>query len=375
MNIGYSFWGYLGDYKFDENGNEVSTPDGNAFYGWSIIRALQKIGNEVTLLMPDRDSIGFEMMGNNLFGSWCKDARSEAYRKTDISFYNTSNKLDIALGLSRTLSKIDLILLEWRFKIQGRNYGEGKSQPDWDIQDRILKMAKTRSIPVIVFDLDYKLTVEDIAEYGIKSVIELGEKWNGENCRRVEIPFDFDFINEFDVLENTDGVVYVGNRYERDKSVDKYLAGIKGCTVYGNWKEAGRESDKRWKNIDFKDRIAARDMRNAYKDKNVTVLLAKDSYYKYGFMTARLIESVFYGVIPLFPEEFGKEVIEKYAGKFASHLTVRSETDVIIKNSALAPFKKEIVEYLREHLKFMDSKVFAEEVIEIYERMKRNEEV
>ena len=45
MNVGYSYWGFLGDKKLDEKFNEVSTPDGNAFYSWSIIREIQKRGN------------------------------------------------------------------------------------------------------------------------------------------------------------------------------------------------------------------------------------------------------------------------------------------------------------------------------------------
>ena len=32
MRIGYSYWGFLGDRKYDDNGNLLSTPDGNAFY-------------------------------------------------------------------------------------------------------------------------------------------------------------------------------------------------------------------------------------------------------------------------------------------------------------------------------------------------------
>ena len=47
--VGYFYWGYLGDKKFDKNGNEVSTPDGNAFYSWSIIKALQDAGHLVYL--------------------------------------------------------------------------------------------------------------------------------------------------------------------------------------------------------------------------------------------------------------------------------------------------------------------------------------
>ena len=47
-----------------------------------------------------------------------------------------------------------------------------------------------------------------------------------------------------------------------------------------------------------------------------------------GFMTARIQEAVFYGTVPLFIEEYGKDVIYEYAGKYAELLTVKSKNDV-----------------------------------------------
>lgn len=373
MNVGYSFWGYLGDYKFDKNLKEVSTPDGNAFYSWSIVKSLQEKGDKVYFLMPDRDEVGYRKMGKDLFGSWCTNERNEAYNEAIKVKYDENIAFDLNIKLRNAIEKLDFILLEWRFKIEGRNFGEVYTQPDWYIQDRILKIAKSIGKPVIVFDLDYKLEVEDIAEYGIKSIIELGDKWSGKYCKRVEIPFYFKSINEFEVV-NGKGIVYVGNRYERDKSVEKYLAKVNGCEVYGNWNESGRNSSNEWPNIKFMPRIAARDMRNAYKEKNATVLLAKDDYYKFGFMTARIIEAVFYGVVPVFPEEFGEEVIRKYAGCYKELLTVKNYKDVEAIGRLQSNMKKEIVKYLRNHLIFMDSSLFVNKITEIARRME-NEKV
>ena len=56
--VGYFYWGFLGDKKF-RNGKEVSTPDGNAFYSWSIISELQKRGYDVALYL-DQDKEGYE---------------------------------------------------------------------------------------------------------------------------------------------------------------------------------------------------------------------------------------------------------------------------------------------------------------------------
>ena len=79
MNIGYSFWGYLGDLKFDPEGNLASTPDGNAFYSWSIISEALKRGYSVKRIMPDRDAVGYKMLHKYLFNSWCREDREKAY--------------------------------------------------------------------------------------------------------------------------------------------------------------------------------------------------------------------------------------------------------------------------------------------------------
>ena len=79
MRIGYSYWGFLGDRKYDDEGNILSTPDGNAFYSWSIINKFIQDGHQVIGIMPDRDEPGFRFEGVNLFSSWCKTSRSNAY--------------------------------------------------------------------------------------------------------------------------------------------------------------------------------------------------------------------------------------------------------------------------------------------------------
>lgn len=133
--------------------------------------------------------------------------------------------------------------------------------------------------------------------------------------------------------------------------------------------EAGRNSSSRWPNIKFCDRIPARQMRSAYENKTTTVLLAKDGYYRQGFMTARILEAIFYGVVPLFPEEFGEEVIKKYAGECALELAVSDYLDVLAVTenfTAEQEYKLEVIEYLREHLKFMDVSYFVDTVLSIY---------
>ena len=398
MKIGYSFWGYLGDTKYDKNGIKASTPDGNAFYSWSIINKLQEEGDLVYSIMPDRDFAIFCVDTNKakqLFDSWCTEQRRRMYT-TLINIWHGSNLLiqnsgydmirkmaksdELYKYLEKYLDGMDIVLHEWRMPIEGRNVNVKDKklyQPDLDIQNCILKYyEKHPSKKLIIFDLDYKLNVKELAKLSNGGnnihVFELGYKWNGySNAHHVEIPFDFRYINEFDLTrwgEPYGNLVYVGNRYERDWCIDKYIpTEIKGVIVYGNWLESGRDSDKRWPNIKFGHRAQTSDMDRIYGTSKATILLAKEEYLKESFMTARILEAVFYGCVPLFIEEYGKETIEKYAGKLAPYLTVKSKADVIDCIYALEDenIRIETIKYLREHLKFMDVSHFVDKIYEV----------
>lgn len=388
MNIGYSFWGFLGDKKYDSLGGEISTPDGNAFYSWSIISELQRKGHSVFNLMPDRDYPGYVLNGKKLFDSWLSYQRNCIYNRL-----NPDLQLCVGNWKQRAedLKCLDYVLLEWRFEIPGRNslHEEIDSnwQPDYFIQDKILKICKKDEVKVVVFDLDYKLTLEDIKKYDIKYIIELGNKWskmkqtkpqilNGVSIKKVYIPFDFNHIDYFDIVFPQDNLVYVGNRYERDWCIDKYIPeDLEKVTVYGNWKESNRDSEERWPKINFGKRLQTSEMRDVYCKSTATILLAKEEYCKQGFMTARLIEAIFYGTVPFFIEEFGKETIKTYTGKYYDFLTVSSKDDLknkIAQLNASPVLRWEIIKYLRMFLRFMDVKYFVNDIHNLLEVEKCN---
>ena len=369
MNVGYAFWGFLGDRKYNEKFEEISTPDGNAFYSWSIIKAFQDAGHNVFSIMKDRDRYGFKKENINLFSSWCKKERYKSY--TNMS------DLDVLCSANGEFYGIDLILLEWRWLIDGRNNLELEGKENWqeDLKARneIIRIANELDIPLIVFDLDYKLTNEDIEKYNIKYVIELGNKWDSVSAvksKKVFIPFDFSYINEFEVKDECkNSLIYIGNRYERDWCIDKYIPeDLDDCIIYGNWKEAGRDSEKRWSKLNFGKRLQTSEMYDAYSNSVATILLAKKEYCEMQFMTARIIESVFYGCVPLFIKEYGDGTIMEYAGKYSELLYVHSKEEVkekinILKNDL--QLRKKVILYLREHLRFMDCKFFVNDVISL----------
>ncbi len=388
MKIGYSFWGYLGDIKYDKFGDIASTPDGNAFYSWSIINKLQEDGHEVYGLMPDRDGV---VNTEHLFDSWCREPRLRAYKnmkniwsKQEYENIHSMNISEMQQHIYDALNNldIDIVLHEWRMPIPGRNIDVENVedyQPDLDIQNHILNyFGKHSEKKLIIFDLDYKLDVsvfDNLPNYGKNIyVFELGYKLSNkfEDAIHVEIPFDFRYINEFNPLDlhPHDNLVYVGNRYERDWCIDKYIpTEINGVTVYGNWVESNRDSKEKWPKIRFGKRIQTAEMRNAYGHSKATILLAKKEYLENSFMTARVLEAIFYGCVPLFIEEYGKETIEKYAGEFAPFLTVKNKADVINCVYALKDEKSraKVIKYLRKHLEFMDVSNFVKKIYEVYE--------
>lgn len=396
MRIGYSYWGFLGDRKYDDNGNLLSTPDGNAFYSWSIINKFIEDDHEVLGIMPDRDEPGFRLEGMNLFSSWCKFSRSSAYMHMNhVEYFDLFDKLSrgtsvetledeiMSLWDDYNLNNFDVIIHEWRMPIPGRNtkkdiYNENW-QPDLFIQDILIRYCIKNNIKLIIFDLDYKIP-RDLVEYFVYEtkniyIFELGNKWKeiayeiDGRCRRVFIPFDFRFMNLFKPKKTfTDDIVYIGNRYERDWCIDKYLKNVPGVKVFGNWLEGNRHSEKEWPTINFGRRLQTSDMYEAYSNSATTILLAKKEYCENGFMTARILEAIFYGCVPLFIEEYGEDVIDMYAGCFADELVVRSSDDVIKKSKRFkedVSYRNQIIDYLRTYLSFMDVRSFTRNVYNV----------
>ena len=400
MKIGYSFWGFLGDKKMDKNFNILSTPDGNAFYSWCIIRELQRDGFTCVSIMPDRDKYWYEYCeygrenavhpySEYAFGAWCTVDRTKAYElmeKTDYSLFDGTKESLYKIWLSQGYDSLSFILHEWRMEIIGRNdketmgrYFNGELidfQPDYFIQECLIDFCADYNIPLIIFDLDYKLSEDmfvKLLEINKETyLLELGFKWSRkygystvDHIYHVEIPFDFDYMYAYPHLLNAGieyNLIYVGNRYERDWCIDKYIPqDLSYVKVYGNWLESGRDSKDRWPNIDFGGRLQTYDMMDVYSSSVATILLAKEEYCKYSFMTARILEAIFYGTIPLFIEEYGKDTIEKYAGIYAEFLTVRNKEDVkekinILRHDMVVRFY--ILKYLKNHLSFMDVRNF-----------------
>src|SRR3990172_11105956 len=117
MRLGYAFHGFLGDYKMDADYQELSTPDGNASYSWSILYEAQRRRHEVWLMQQDRDWPAFQQKGRYDFESFSQEKRFDSYllsRKARDSF-----------------PELDVLLLEWRFPIPPRNTPHHVEKPGY----------------------------------------------------------------------------------------------------------------------------------------------------------------------------------------------------------------------------------------------------
>ena len=298
MDIGYSFWGSLADVKMKDH-KLVSTPDGNATYSSVIINQLQSEGHTVYRLQENRDAEIVAKRGANAFLSFCQEERYEAYK--------------CLINCPYSFPKLDLILFEWRMPVPGRNTMDDMElvtfEPDLLRQIQLLSHYAGKA-KIVVFDLDYKLEMRD--EVLFDDVIELGYKRGIEH--HVDIPvfpmalYEYADMSSITHVPKTKSVTYIGNRYERDDSIDMYLVPLASLgydvNLYGNWIERGRDSKTRWPQLRFHPRAQLCDFRSILYETSVVPLLLKDEYYEHGFMTARIIETLVFGSVPALPSKF-----------------------------------------------------------------------
>ncbi|MBV9125644.1 MAG: hypothetical protein JO112_20025 [Planctomycetes bacterium] len=304
MRIGYLFRGFLGDIKLDANGDEVSTPDGNATYSWSIEHECNRRGYKLIPLGPNLDAPAASKEGLGIFDSFSWARRSPSYiRMMQRGWTHLSD---------RKLPELDLVLVEWRWPIPGRNTPDDRGTPgyqnDLERQREVLLHYSDLGVPIVVWDLDHKLTEEDREVWSLAGVgfhvIETSARPR-PGAVRVEPPTVVDDLLQFDIDERQSSwhLGYIGSRYERDQTIDKWIAPIavpNGHRVkfWGKWEPAA-EVRERWPGVDFGSRIGVRGFRDAYSRVSLVPLLAKQSYYECGFVTPRIWEAILFGSIPV----------------------------------------------------------------------------
>jgi len=364
MRIGYSYWGFLGDRKLGADGKEISAPDGNATYSWSLIWEMQRRGHTVLAMQEDRDYQAWKMWGTLNFEAFSQMKRTEAYTNLKHTF-----------GSSEILPKLDILLVEWRFPIPGRNcsesdgttysYNENEHQPDYHRQMQMLLHYKTKGTKIIFWDLDHKLTEHDERHWNPDAIFETSVtplKLFKERTR-VEPPFIISDLMQHPTLppDHSRKLVYIGSRYERDDVIDEWIkpASLRypgEIEFHGKWDD---EAKARWPQVKMEKRCAVVDFRQIYGTAGACPLLAKRSYLESGFITPRPWEALLFGTIPIGLSSM--KGIEQYVTFVAQDsLDMIDLADTLIDNGV--EYRDEMRRANVEKLEFMDARHFVDKV-------------
>lgn len=373
LRIGYSFWGFLGDHKLSEDGERLSTPDGNATYSWSLVWEAVRRGHRVIPMMPDRDFPACTEYGQANFESFAQPLRISAY-----SHLVESSDIYHGFGNRRNdhLPELDVLLLEWRFPIPGRNTGvdplDPRYQPDLDRQHELLEhYSKDPNCRIIVWDLDLKLTPDDEESWPMRCVLEtsIAPLRQRHPRVRVEPPMVPHTLLEHGTERASTLLSYIGSRYERDEVIDEWIRPIANRAdgrgrihFYGNWLRDLEELHIRWPGVVFHDRVTLSDFRTILRHSAGVPLLAKGEYRKRGFITPRVWEALAFGSIPIGLE--GHLGIGAY-----TELVARDAGDLLVLSQQLVTMSREERALLRqravERISFMSASNFVN-VLESY---------
>lgn len=305
-------------------------------------------------------------MGESLFSSFSQSKRKHIY---------TRMLLDGWMKLSqREFPELDVLLIEWRWPIPGRNTPEDRGTPnyqnDLDRQIEVLNYYSNKNIPLVVWDLDHKLSFKDETDLEL-----LWDRWNVfetaveprffvKKRMRVEPPFVISDLLQKEIVTSKPKyrLGYIGSRYERDECIDRWIKPIldrmiiSGTKFWGKW-EPRDELVQRWKHVQFGNRIGVAGFYEAYSQCAAVPLLAKQSYFDCGFVTPRIWEAVLFGSLPLGLK--GHLGIEQYV------LDVAQGPDDLLRLAteyrSMAPIRRQHArEMIADKLSFMDVKNFVD---------------
>lgn len=271
VKIGYSFWGFLGPGVTD-------TPDGGRSHRRVLIDGLRSRGHDLVFLQPDWD---YTEAGLDL---------SETYT------------WDVGLP------DIDVLFLEWRWPIPGRNTtwcGAVGHTCDLHRQQELLDhYTRARGTLTILWDKDRQLPAEDPLRTTGNVVVCEAAVHPTSGAVSLLFPVADAALTAADpsalaVRPRDTPLAYVGNQYDRDAAFDAFFAPAAAShqhVVAGKWTRTDA-----WPHVSFIGRVPFTEVAQIYGRSLATVLLLPDRYVRAGQMTQRLVEAVLVGCLPLTP--------------------------------------------------------------------------
>jgi hypothetical protein len=310
MKIGYSFWGFLEKY---EDAVFAQTPDGLRLSRPLLVDELQRRGHTVFCMQQKREAL-----------SYPNSTYADGY-----------------------FPDLDVLFVEWRWPTY-KNFGEKKFEPDWDRQVELLDHYTNDGTRVIVLDTDHKVRQEDEDRWPHMEICDPSFRPKILTKKRSWMPIWSDFKPLFEAPDYSYCYGYVGNRYEREESIQKYY-GIpsqqlrdKGVQtiMWGNWLQKSPEREEpskiisRYSTLSFGLRRGFYESMQILNGFNATTHIAKDDYYKTGYVSPRVFEALQCGVPALVPVEH--EVLHCLGDDWIVH----TSDDVVDKVSYLSKLSK-----------------------------------
>ncbi len=272
MKIGYSFWGFLGPGITD-------TPDGGRSHRRTLIDAMIADGHEIVFLQADRD-------------------RDEAATELPYTWEPAG------------FPDIDVLMLEWRWPIEGRNTTPCGTQGhtcDLHRQTELLEFYTYEGLPTILWDKDRQLHDDDPLRTRPNVTVCEAALHPSEGAASLLFPVADVALDAADpglLVERRRRwrLAYVGNQYDRDEVFDRYFAPAAqrhpDHLVAGKW-----TSRQAWPHVRFIGRVPFTEAGELYGMALTTILLLPDRHLRSGQMTQRLFEAVLAGCLPLCPAE------------------------------------------------------------------------
>jgi hypothetical protein len=300
MKIGYSCWGFLGNGITD-------TPDGGRSHRRPLIDELIARGHDIVFLQADRDRLE---AGDDLGGGYVFDD---------------------------DLPDIDVLFLEWRWPIPGRNTTDCQNPGhtcDLHRQAQLLRSYTLgRTTPTVIWDKDRRLSGDSAWRRTPQVAVCEAALEPTPGAHRLLFPLADTLLDSADPhalarVPRPVSLTYIGNQYDRDDPFDRYFAPAAACfphRVAGKWPDLVR-----WPHISFLGRIGFQDVARLYGESLATVLLLPERYAATGQMTQRIFEAVTAGCVALAPADIA------HADRFVpGELIVASASEVVQRVTAL----------------------------------------
>ncbi|MBV9448243.1 MAG: hypothetical protein JO345_20350 [Streptosporangiaceae bacterium] len=269
MRVGYSFWGFLG-------AGITDTPDGGRSHRRTLIDGINSLGHQIVFLQPNRD---LTQAGEDLRGTYTWELR---------------------------LPTIDVLFLEWRWPIPGRNTtscGSPGHTCDLHRQAELLEhYTRDRRTPTLLWDKDLQLPADHPLRGAAHVTVCEAALHPGPGATQLLFPVADTALECADpvalaALPRDLPLVYVGNQYDRDEPFDCYFAPVAatvGHLVAGKWTDT-----RRWPHVQFTGRVPFAEVEQLHRRALATMLLAPDRLAVRGQFTQRIFEAALAGCVPI----------------------------------------------------------------------------